>query len=122
MGASRDLVFVFICFCFHSLYWEAVEEKGVKKILRVMKTLPAVLVFNRLNHPGEMDQVREYLILTLSLHCSWCLFDFSCFMNACNAGEPVQSLSWEDRLEKRMAIHSSILAWRISRTGKPGRI
>ena len=25
----------------------------------------------------------------------------------------VQSLDWEDPLEKEMAIHSSILAWRI---------
>jgi len=25
----------------------------------------------------------------------------------------VQSLGWEDPLEKRMAIHSNILAWRI---------
>ena len=25
----------------------------------------------------------------------------------------VQSLGWEDPLEKKMAIHSSILAWRI---------
>ena len=25
----------------------------------------------------------------------------------------VQSLGWEDPLEKEMAIHSSILAWRI---------
>ena len=25
----------------------------------------------------------------------------------------VQSLSWEDTLEKEMATHSSILAWRI---------
>ena len=25
----------------------------------------------------------------------------------------VQSLGWEDPLEKRMAIHASILAWRI---------
>ena len=25
----------------------------------------------------------------------------------------VQSLGWEDPLEKRMATHSSILAWRI---------
>ena len=25
----------------------------------------------------------------------------------------VQSLSWEDPLEKRMTTHSSILAWRI---------
>ena len=28
----------------------------------------------------------------------------------------VQSLGWEDTLEKEMAIHSSILAWRIPRT------
>ena len=27
-----------------------------------------------------------------------------------------QSLGWEDPLEKEMATHSSILAWRISRT------
>ena len=32
----------------------------------------------------------------------------------------VQSLGWEDPLEKGMAIHSSILAWRISRTEEPG--
>ena len=28
----------------------------------------------------------------------------------------VQSLDWEDPLEKGKATHSSILAWRISRT------
>ena len=28
----------------------------------------------------------------------------------------VQSLGWEDPLEEGMATHSSILAWRISRT------
>ena len=33
-----------------------------------------------------------------------------------------QCLSWEDPLEKGMAIHSSILAWRISWTEKPGRL
>ena len=31
-----------------------------------------------------------------------------------------QSLGWEDPLEKRMAIHSSILAWRIEWTEEPG--
>ena len=31
-----------------------------------------------------------------------------------SVGELVQSLGWEDTLEKEMAIHSSILAWRIS--------
>ena len=32
----------------------------------------------------------------------------------------VQSLSWEDPLEKGMATHFSILAWRILFTEKPG--
>ena len=32
----------------------------------------------------------------------------------------VQSLSWEDTLEKGMATHSSLLAWRIPWTEKPG--
>ena len=32
----------------------------------------------------------------------------------------VQSLGWEDPLEKEMAIHSSILAWRIPWTEEPG--
>ena len=34
----------------------------------------------------------------------------------------VQYLSWEDALEKEMATHSSILAWRISRTEDSGRL
>ena len=33
----------------------------------------------------------------------------------------VQSLSWEDPLEKEMATHSSIPAWEISWTEEPGR-
>ena len=32
----------------------------------------------------------------------------------------VQSLGWEDPLEKEMATHSSILAWRIPRMEEPG--
>ena len=34
----------------------------------------------------------------------------------------VQSLGWEDPLEKEMATHSSILAWRIPWMEKPGRL
>ena len=34
----------------------------------------------------------------------------------------VQSLGREDSLEKGMAIHSSILAWRIPQTEEPGRL
>ena len=40
--------------------------------------------------------------------------------SACNAGDLVQFLGWEDPLEKEMATHSSILAWRIPWTEEPG--
>ena len=34
----------------------------------------------------------------------------------------VQSLTWEDPLEKEMVIHSSILAWKIPWTEQPGEL
>ena len=34
----------------------------------------------------------------------------------------VQSLGWKDPLEKEMAIHSNILAWKIPWTEEPGRL
>ena len=34
----------------------------------------------------------------------------------------VQSLGWEDSLEKEMATYSSILAWSIPSTEEPGRL
>ena len=34
----------------------------------------------------------------------------------------VRSLGWKDPLEKEMATHSSILAWRISWMKEPGRL
>ena len=38
-----------------------------------------------------------------------------------NAGDLVQSLGWEDPLEKEMAIHST-MAWKIPWTQKLGRL
>ena len=34
----------------------------------------------------------------------------------------IGSLGWEDPLEKGMATHSSILAWRMPWTEEPGRL
>ena len=34
----------------------------------------------------------------------------------------VQSLGWEDHLEKEMETHSSILAWKIPWMEEPGRL
>ena len=40
--------------------------------------------------------------------------------SACNAGDLVRPLGWEDPLEEGKAIHSSILTWRIPWTEEPG--
>ena len=42
--------------------------------------------------------------------------------NVGNAGDPVSILGWEEALEKEMAAHSGILAWRIPWTEEPGRL
>ena len=34
----------------------------------------------------------------------------------------IQSLGWENPLEKEMATHFSILSWRIPLTEEPGRL
>ena len=34
----------------------------------------------------------------------------------------VQSLGWKDPLEKGMATHSSVLAWRMLWIGEPGEV
>ena len=42
--------------------------------------------------------------------------------NAGKEGDVVQSLGQEDPLEQEMAIHSSILAWKIPCTEEPRRL
>ena len=40
--------------------------------------------------------------------------------SACSEGDPGSIPGLEDSLEKQMATHSSILAWKISWTEEPG--
>ena len=90
--------------------------------------------------PRSMDSLSEWIYLELCLYCrpnycQWSWFPFllegppwsSCLClqgmafpcgsvgkeSACNAGDPVWFLGWEDPLEEGKATHSSILAWRI---------
>jgi len=43
-------------------------------------------------------------------------------VSACNVGDLGSILGKEDPLEKEMATHSSILAWKIPWAEKPGRL
>ena len=42
--------------------------------------------------------------------------------SACNVGDQARFLGREDILEKEMATHSSVLAWRIPWSEEPGRL
>ena len=42
--------------------------------------------------------------------------------NAGDTGDASRSLDREDPLEEEMATHSSLLAWKISKTEEPGRL
>ena len=69
--------------------------------LSSQQTAPSPHLFSP---PGEPSDRR------ISLHPWW--------LKTAKTGVP--SLGWEDPLEKRMAAHSSILAWRIPWTEAPG--
>ena len=43
-------------------------------------------------------------------------------VSACNVGDQVQSLGWEDPLEKEVATRCSILAWKIAWMEEPDRL
>ena len=45
-----------------------------------------------------------------------------CKESGCSAVEPYLILDWKDPLEKEMATHSSIRAWRIPWTEETGRL
>ena len=68
------------------------------------------------------------MLLWKSLRTTCCLFHFILLLlssgtvkNLPSMQEArVQSLGWEDPLEKGMTTHSSILAWRNPQTEEPG--
>ena len=67
-------------------------------------------------------------VLTLSSHCLHCIDNmgikqFITVKLLSTMWETrVRSLDWEDPLEKKMAIHSSTIAWKILWTEEPGRL
>ena len=60
---------------------------------------------------------KEYIYIYIHTH-TW--FPWWLSSKAANIETWVQSLGWEDLLGKEMATHSSILAWKIPWTEKPG--
>ena len=89
------------------------REQGIR-FQRILHVLPHVHCFTALwgsyyYHPWFTDESASLVAQTVkrlpAVRETW-----------------VWSLSWEDPLEKAMATHSSILAWKIPCTEEPGRL
>ena len=84
-------------------------------------------ILYRLSHQGSPFKGRDDIQFTLTPIAREVLVDFICIKIAQMVKNMpaiqetwVQSLGLEDPLEKGMATHSSILAWRIPQTEEPG--
>ena len=69
--------------------------------------------------PHEGRVVLFFVLFCFVLFC-FVFFSLAMFSLPVRQETRVQSLGWEVPLEKGMAIHSSILAWRIPWTERPG--
>ena len=64
----------------------------------------------------------DFIFFSWVIFKNWCIIALglpwllSCKESSCNAGD----VGWEDPLEKGMATHSSVLAWKIPWTEEPG--
>ena len=72
---------------------------------------------------GGKCEALEVLVLIVSYSLNWASPVAQTVKNLPAIQETwVQSLGWEDPLEKGIATHSSILAWRIPWIEEPGRL
>ena len=67
----------------------------------------------------KVIELRKYLVILFSSNEAFLMAQMIKNLPAMQETQ-VHSLGWEDSLEKRMATHSSILAWRIPWTEEPG--
>ena len=122
--------------CFLSMFWDGCSPSSAIKLGYLILVAIAFPFFKSLTvyqdlFPGRVRYEEKVFLYNLqssirspTLHWIGDKYRLPCSSNgkesACNAGDQVWSLGWEDPLEKGMAIHSSIVAWRIPWTEGPG--
>ena len=87
------------------------------------KSVTGSTVFPSICHEVVGQDAMIFVFWMLSFKPAFLLSSFTFGKaSAYNAETWVRSLGWEDPLEKEMATHSSILAWRIPWMEEPGRL
>ena len=106
----------------HYRWWCSHEIKRSLLLGReTMTNLDSILKNRDFTLPTKFHLVKVMVLCLLNLH--WALLSLVAQMvkHLPTMWETqVQSLGREDLLEKKMATHSSILAWKIPRTEEPG--
>ena len=110
-----------VCIC---LDLASFIQQFVKLHCGIVKCDTLWLMYNLIMHSiadGQLGCFQQEVINVLYTSFSACAY--TCLRgfpsgsdskeSACNAGDQVQSLSWEDPLENGMATHSSTFVWRI---------
>ena len=101
--------------------------QGTQKIKK-NQTCPAFITYWMNN---QFQNIKSFItiLMTFTIANTYtALTKLTCFMAQMVKNLPamqdtwVRSLVWEGPLEKGMATHSTVLAWRISQTEKPGRL
>ena len=94
-----------------------------KKVQKYRSSSGRTVVAASMLFPPTLNSLQSSLQNRLDCH----LFPYSSLMAQTVRGPPampetrVQSLVWEESLEKEMATHCSTLAWKIPRMEEPGR-
>ena len=106
--------------------WAAVYGVAQSRIQLKQLSSSSILVLFTLN-TDKYQTMTMFSTLTKTLSCSGAVASSVCFPGSSTVKNlpamqetRVQSLGWEDALEKGMATHSSIFVWRIPETEEPG--
>ena len=99
-------------------YYSAMKRNGFL-VIETGMTLNLILIML-----SEIKNKKKYMLIRFYLHKileKWASLVAQRLKHLPGMQETwVRSLGWEDPLEKEMATHSSILAWRIPWTEGPG--
>ena len=108
-----------LCDCQSQLFQGSLQFRFLTRLFLKLQRVKAFLAFTSvsspLDQPSPRHKGRPYMALGFP-------GDSDSKESACNTGDWIRSLGWEDPPEKGMATYSSVLAWKIPWTEEPQSI
>ena len=99
-----------ILHCKQIIYHLSYQRSALSSVRSVNSCGISIIHMSKFSRESKVWSIRNYLLSTVVAQ----------MVKSLPAMTQVRSLGWEDPLEKEMATHSSILAWRIPWMEEPG--